>query len=143
MNNTPRRGTTLIELLIVMSVLAIVAAITIPASAALRDRSAVRAATTEVVSALALARSAATAEWRTVGVYFDTAAARVLVRAPPDTFADIPLGGRYGVRLSATRDSVGYGPTGRGYGASNATLTVRRGSAADTIIVSRLGRVRH
>lgn len=143
MNNTPREGTTLIELLIALSIIGIIAAVAVPAASALRDRGAVRAATTELVSALAHARSVAGAEWRIVSLLFDTAAGRVLVRAPPDTLDDLPLGTRYVVRLAATRDSVSYGPTGRGYGASNSTITISRGGAEDTVIVSRLGRVRH
>jgi 23S rRNA (cytidine1920-2'-O)/16S rRNA (cytidine1409-2'-O)-methyltransferase len=62
--------------------------------------------------------------------------------SPPDTLLDLPLGARYGIALSSTRDSIAYGPTGRGYGASNTTITIRRNGAADTIVVSRLGRVR-
>jgi len=37
---------------------------------------------------------------------------------------------------------MAYAPNGLGYGASNLTVVLRRGSAAETIFVSRLGRVR-
>ena len=49
----------------------------------------------------------------------------------------------HGVRLGATRLELRYTPNGLGYGASNTRLTIGRGRSADTVIVSRLGRVRH
>ena len=48
----------------------------------------------------------------------------------------------HGVTLSATRDSMAYAPNGLGYGASNLSIIVRRGAVTDTVVVSRLGRVR-
>lgn len=142
MKNTPRSASTLIELLVTLAIAAVLLLAGLPASAALRNRSAVRAATTELVSALSLARSAALAESRVVAIAFDTAMASASVVAAPDTLLDLPLKTRYAVTLSATRDSIAYGPTGRGYGAANATITIRRRGAADTIVVSRLGRVK-
>jgi prepilin-type N-terminal cleavage/methylation domain-containing protein len=142
MNSTPDRGTTLIELIVALAVIAALALIALPSGAGLRDRSAVRSATTELAGALALARSAALAESRIVAMHIDSAAASAVVVAPPDTLLDLPLGTRYGVTVASTRDSIAYGPTGRGYGGSNATITVSRGRAADTLTVSRLGRVR-
>ncbi len=143
MKNTRALGATLTELVMALSMCALLATITIAGSASLRNRSAVRAANTELVSALHLARSSALAESRVVALRFDTASGRALVLAHPDTLLDLPLGVWYAVTLSATRDSIAYGPTGRGYGAANTTITIRRGSAADTIVVSRLGRVKN
>jgi hypothetical protein len=37
---------------------------------------------------------------------------------------------------------VAYSATGLGFGASNASLVVSRGAAADTVSISRTGRVR-
>ena len=142
MKNTLTTGATLAELVIALSLCAILATITIAGLASLRDRSSVRAASTELVSALHLARSSALAESRVVAIRFDTASGRALVLAHPDTLLDLPLGVWYAVTLGATRDSIAYGPTGRGYGAANTTLTIRRRGAADTIVVSRLGRVK-
>jgi type IV fimbrial biogenesis protein FimT len=143
MKNTLRDGTTLIELLVTLGVLSIVLLVSLPSSAALRDQASVRSATTELTSALTLARSAALAESRVVAVALDSASGRALVLAATDTLLDLPLGSRYRVGIASTRDSVAYGPTGRGYGAANTTITVRRGRAVDTISISRLGRIRH
>jgi type II secretory pathway pseudopilin PulG len=118
MKNTLPMGATLIELVVALAIAAALILSVVPGAAALRDRSAVRASTTELVSALYLARSVALAESRVVAVAFDTVQARALVVSSPDTLADLPLGRRYGVSLSATRDSIAYGQSGRGYGAA-------------------------
>ena len=142
MKNTRTAGAALIELIVAISISALLATITIAGLASLRDRSAVRSATTEIASALHLARSSALAESRVIALRFDTTSGRTLVLAQPDTLLDLPLGVWYGVTLTATRDSIAYGPTGRDYGAANTTLTLRRRGAADTVVVSRLGRVK-
>lgn len=143
MNNTPPTGATLIELLVTLAVLSTLSLMAIPASAYLRNHASVRSATTELTEALALARSSALAESRVVAVTIDSSAGRALVTAIADTLLDLPLASRYGIALSSTRDSIAYGPTGRGFGAANATITLRRGGAEDTVTISRLGRVRH
>jgi hypothetical protein len=52
------------------------------------------------------------------------------------------VGALYGVRLEPSRDSMAYAPSGLGWGGANLRVVVRRGAAADTVVVSRLGRVR-
>src|SRR2546430_12458869 len=54
-----RRGLTLAELVVVLAILAIVTAITLPRLAGVRDWIAVDAAAQEVIAAVAVARSAA------------------------------------------------------------------------------------
>lgn len=143
MKNTPPTGATLIELLVTLAAISALSLIAIPASVHLRNHASVRSATTELTEALALARSSALAESQVVAVTIDSGAGRALVTAIADTLLDLPLATRYGIALSSTRDSVAYGPTGRGFGAANATITLRRGFAEDTVTISRLGRVRH
>jgi hypothetical protein len=46
-----------------------------------------------------------------------------------------------GVRLESTRDSMAYGASGLGVGAANLRIILSRGSRADTLTVSRLGRL--
>ena len=57
--------------------------------------------------------------------------------------ASEPVGFTHGVSLSSTRDSITFDVRGLGWGAANLTLSVRRGAAAETLTVSRLGRVKY
>ena len=68
--------------------------------------------------------------------------AAVTVFAGPDTIERRPLGTVHGVRLTVTRDSIAYAANGMGYGAANTRVILSRGAAAETVTVSRLGRVR-
>ena len=138
-----RRGLTLLELAVVIAIIALAAAIGAPALVRRLDRSRVRHATSEIVSALALARTTAIAREAHVAVFFDAARSTVVVALGGDTLVARALGDIHGVRLMSNRDSTVYGPTGLGYGAANQSIVVQRGSAVDTVVISRLGRVRH
>ena len=137
-----RSGHTLPELVTVAAFAAALTAIAAPRLLAARDQALVRDAATEIVSALDAARAAAQRSG-TLGIArFDTLAGTVRVTVERDTLLVLPFGAELGVTLRASRDSVTYGPSGRGYGAANSSLIVRRGEAVDTVFVSRLGRVR-
>jgi prepilin-type N-terminal cleavage/methylation domain-containing protein len=137
-----RRGTTLPELIVVLTVIGILATIAVGRTAALRDRVSVRAATTETVSTFALARRWSLSRAARTAITIDTSGATLLVLSYSDTIARRRLGSSHGVTLSASRDSMAYAPNGLGYGASNLSLILRRGAAAETVLVSLLGRVR-
>ena len=49
---------------------------------------------------------------------------------------------RHGVALEASRAEIRLYPNGLGLGAANTKLVFRRGEAADSITISRLGRIR-
>lgn len=137
-----QRGTTLPELIVVLTVVGVLATITVGRIDALRDRMSVRAAATETVATFALARRWSVSRATRTAIAIDSASASLMVRSYADTIAHRRLASSHGVSLSATRDSMAYAPNGLGYGASNLTVVLRRGSAAETIFVSRLGRVR-
>lgn len=139
---SPRRGATLVELLVTLTIVAALAGFAVLRVARLRDAMAVRAAAIEVERELALARESAVAWRTTVTLRLDTLRGRVDVRRGGSPVRTRDLSGEYGVRLGGTRDSVAFDARGLGRGAANATLVVRRGVSADTIVVSRLGRVR-
>jgi prepilin-type N-terminal cleavage/methylation domain-containing protein len=136
------RGTTLTELIVVMIVLAALSAIALPRYRESADRFAVRSAIQEASAMFTLARRTAITRRSMVGVIVDTAGAAVIVRAAGTELARRSLRARYGVGLSATRDSMAYDPRGLGYGAANLTIVARRGRGAETLSVSRLGRTR-
>jgi prepilin-type N-terminal cleavage/methylation domain-containing protein len=130
------------ELLVVLAIIGVLTVVSVPRLTLLRNRASVHGAANDVVSALSLARRIALLRGSRSAVFFDTAGARLLVRTDRDTLLQRPLGGLYGTALHASRDSIGFAVTGRGYGAANATIVVERGAAAETVWVSRLGRVR-
>ena len=137
-----RIGTTLVEIGITVAMIGLLAGLAFPRFSGYRDRIAVDAATTSIMSLLATARHAALRRATVTAVRLDTSAAVVLVVAGADTLERRPLGQVHGIRLSTTRDSIAYAASGLGYGAANSQIIVRKGAAADTIAVSRLGRAR-
>lgn len=138
-----RRAFTAIELTIVMVVLAILSAIAMPGAGRLLDRIHVRAAVIEIESLFGAARHIAIARSTQASVEIDTVARLVAVTVGGDTVRESATGAEHGVELATNRSSMTYAATGVGYGAANLSIVVRKGTAIDTIVVSRLGRVRH
>ncbi len=137
-----RVGVTLPELLIALTVAAILASIALSGAARVADSLAVRGAAHELRAGLREARHLAVLRAARAAVRVDTAPPVVTVVVASETSSVRSIGARYGVRVSATRDSVAYAGNGLGWGAANARFVVQRRAAAETITVSRLGRVR-
>jgi type II secretory pathway pseudopilin PulG len=137
-----RPGVTVVELVVVVIVVAALAGIALPRFREASDRFAARSAIMEARSLFALARRQAITRRSPVGVITDTIAGSIIVRAAGVELARAGLRERYGVRVTATRDSMAYDPRGLGYGAANLTIIARRGRGAETLSVSRLGRAR-
>jgi hypothetical protein len=108
----------------------------------LLDGIAVHGAAAEVHALLGTARHLAIHRGEMVTVDVDTAADRLVVRTSAETLRVRPLGEVHRVDLAASRPATTYAANGIGYGASNMTILIERGSAAETLTVSRLGRVR-
>lgn len=138
-----RTGITLIDQLLVLIISAILLAIAGLRLSTFRDALAVRAAREAVRDAFALARQHAISSGQRTAVRLSTAGqSAVMVHSHTDTLQRLALGERHGITLGATRDSMAYLPSGLGYGAANLRVTFQRGERADTLFVSRLGRVR-
>lgn len=137
-----RTGITLIDQLIAIALLAIVMAVAFHEAGSLRDRLAVHTAARAVREALALAREHAIAGGSRAAVRFGRADGSVTVHMGDDSLHRVRTTGTHGVSLEATRDSMAYLPSGLGFGAANVRVVLRRGEHADTVTVSRLGRVR-
>jgi type II secretory pathway pseudopilin PulG len=137
-----RAGTTLAELMAVVVVMGALAAIALPRLREASDRFSCRAAVQEGISLFSFARRSAITRRAPVAVVIDTARGAFIVRIGPAELARVGLRERYGVRLRVTRDSMTYDPRGLGYGAANLTVIARKGRAAETLSVSRLGRTR-
>jgi type II secretory pathway pseudopilin PulG len=133
---------TLIEVGITVGILGLMAGLTFPRFGSYRDRIAVDAATSSTLSLLATARHAALRRATRTAIHLDSSLGTVFVVAGVDTIERRPLREVHQVEFSASRDSIAFTPSGLGFGAANTQIIVRRGGAADTISVSRLGRAR-
>jgi Tfp pilus assembly protein FimT len=137
-----RRGFSLLELTVLLTLVGILLAVGIPHLSLTRDRAAARAAMGDLAAAVSTARRSAILRRTLVAVVLDTGRAVVHVRAGGQILFDRDLRAAYGIALGSNRDSLVYDPRGLGYGLSNLTVTVRSGSIVDTLTMSRLGRVK-
>jgi prepilin-type N-terminal cleavage/methylation domain-containing protein len=134
-----RPAFTIIELLIVCSVIGIVTAIAAPRVRASVDAFAVESATRDAVNALALGRLAAI---RHGGAEVRIDSSLITVRAAGRDLFTRNLSREHAVSIRTTADVVRYAATGWATGLSNGSIIVSRGAQAETVFVSRLGRVR-
>jgi len=139
------KGFTLLELMVVIALAAILFAFWVPRAANLMDWIETERALRDVTTALAVGRNGAVLQ-----------STRARITLAPDTLRidrfgaqgwepwwRVPGPSSRGVALVASNPVVIFGPTGMGWGASNTTVILRRGSQAETITLSRVGRVKH
>ena len=140
-----QRGFSTVELLIVIVLLGIVAAMVAPRLGTMGGSLAVRAARQEVAAALATARAAAIQNGRpvsfvksgnTVGVFMDSAGTTVSLGTARD------LGALHGVEVAATRNLIRFDGRGLATGLNAVeTIVLSRGDERDSVCVLRLGKV--
>jgi type II secretory pathway pseudopilin PulG len=133
---------TLVEQTVVISIIGILAAVAFGSMTRQLDRMAVRNASRSARDVFAAAREYAVAGGTRTAVQVFPALATLSAHAESDTILTRPLAALHGVTLTSTRDSMAYSPSGLGYGASNLRIIVTKRAAAETVTVSRLGRVR-
>jgi prepilin-type N-terminal cleavage/methylation domain-containing protein len=139
----PHPGLTLVELTLVLAIIGLVSLIGLRQLQLYLDRVATRDAVHSAGGIVARARDEAVAMHTPVSVRIDTGRATLELTAQGSTLGRAALGATHGVALWTSRDSITFDVRGLGYGAANLTLVARRGSASDTLVVSRLGRVRY
>jgi prepilin-type N-terminal cleavage/methylation domain-containing protein len=139
------KGFTLLELVVVTCIAAVLAAFWLPRAAEWMDRLATEHAVRDVTTALAVGRHGAVLHATRARVRFDDDTLRVDRFEPPGwvPWWRTPGPASYGVGMEVSNPVVVFGPTGMGWGLSNTTIVLRRGSQAETITLSRVGRVRH
>lgn len=138
----PRAAYTLFELLVVLSVTAVLLGLATLRIGIAADRSAVHSAASEAAAVFTAARNAAIYRRAAVAVTIDTVYGTVRAYSDSVLIYRRDLGTTLRVRLSATRDSMAFDARGLGVGLANLSLVIQRGAARDTVFVSRLGRVR-
>ncbi|MEO8192897.1 MAG: GspH/FimT family pseudopilin [Gemmatimonadales bacterium] len=138
-----RTGFTLIEMTVVLTVAAALFSIALPRASGLIDSIEVRGAVTEIASMLSLARHVAIARGGQVILDIDAPRGVITIRDRSGVIRTREVGTAHGVAMSTNRTSITYSAIGVGYGAANFTLVVSRNRTADSVVVSRLGRVRH
>lgn len=136
------RGYTVIELLIAMMIAGVLLSISIPHAQHQLDRVVVQSARADVRAVLSLGRTLALAGRARVTVRIDTVTGTLRIQQYGEPVTSRSVAEAHGVRLIATRDSLVYDAHGVGWGAANLSVIVRKRSAAETVFVSRLGRVR-
>lgn len=139
----PRKGFNVIEMTIVLAIVAVLSAITLPRAGGFVDSIEVRGAVTEIDAIFSTARHAAIARGSQSVLEIDPELGVMMIRVGADTLQRREVGAAHGVSIDSNRTSITYSPIGVGYGAANLTMIVSRKRAADTLYVSRLGRVRH
>jgi prepilin-type N-terminal cleavage/methylation domain-containing protein len=138
-----KRGFTLIEMAIVLVVVGILIGLASPRIARYADSLAVRRARDETAAFFSRARI--TAVYRAVRlsvIFSDDSLLAIAEGAVDSVVSRTPGPARYGVELTASRPEIRLYPNGLGLGAANTKLVFRRGESADSLTISRLGRLK-
>ena len=139
-----RRGTTLLELLVVLALVAMAAALGVPSLRYAMDRRSVENATQEVIRAHTEARLAAFTTQRTALLTISADSMILRTTRAGDTLVVWRRAGptAYGVTVTGAAHLFQFIPYGYSIGASNTTYTLSRGAAKRKVIIARYGRVR-
>lgn len=138
-----QRGVTLLELVIVLTIVGIVMGMAFPRAGDFLDRIAVSRSAGELASFYQSARFAAIFRAQRVRIEFGQDSLRATFEGVKDsTFLVWPGPTRHRVALTASRDVIRVHPNGFGWGGANTKLVVRRGMAAESLTTSRLGRLK-
>lgn len=138
-----RNGFTLMELLVVLLIVAVLTALGTQSVGHVLDRIAVDRAVNELTAFYNGARLAAVLRGRRVRIEFSAdSLVGVYEGATDSTFLNAAGPSAGGVAFTVSRAVIRLRPDGIGLGAANTKLVVRRGEAADSLAISRLGRIR-
>lgn len=139
----PYRGTTLLELLTVLTVTAILAALVVPRLGGWLDRLAVERSASELATFYHRARTAAIFRGTQVRLEFGADSLRAVAEGVGDsTLFVVPGPAQHGATLAVSQAIIRLYANGLGLGSANTKLVVRRGAAAESLTTSRLGRLK-
>jgi len=139
-----RRGFSLIELAVTIAVMGAVTVATLPALKDWLSWVAVEAASADITTALAVARSAAIANGFRSRVVLAADSLRIdrWTGSSWEPYLRWTGPSERGVEFTVSNPEVVFGPTGTGWGPSNTEVVLRRRSRHARITVSRVGRVK-
>jgi prepilin-type N-terminal cleavage/methylation domain-containing protein len=139
------KGFTLPELIVVLCIAAILLGFWVPRAARLMDWLETEQAVRDVTTAFAVGRNGAILQSTRARITFRSDTLRIDRLGPHgwEAWWRTPGPASHGVTLEVSNPVVEFGPTGMGWGASNTKIVLRRGSQAETITMSRVGRVKH
>jgi Tfp pilus assembly protein FimT len=137
-----RAAFSLAELVLVCTLVGLLAGFGLPRTRDALDALRVSQASHEVAGALTLARAAAIRRAELARLVVDESRGAIRVEAGTDTLQSRSLRAEHRVTIRASRDTVTYAPSGMGYGVANSTIVIELRARAETVTVSRLGRVR-
>lgn len=139
-----RRGFTLFEMMVVVAVVAIVTLIGLPRMMSSREQGDVRGARNRMVALFAMARTNAIGRSRPMTLDFDPNQVVMWEPRPGggrDTLWVEDFHGGMGVTVGYTSSSYTFDPRGIGAGSSITTISLSKGSHADSVAISGFGRV--
>jgi MSHA pilin protein MshC len=145
-----QRGFTFIEILIVMILIGIIAAIGIPRIRNSLQKTNVRAARAALSTIVAKARAAAVQRGCTAALHFTSGSSgkvwitlcKVNATVGIDTLGGMEqIAARYNVTFTATRDSVRFMPNGILLDNVSTTLRVNWNTITDSIMINSVGKV--
>lgn len=137
-------GFTVLELMVVTCIAGLLLTLWLPRAARLMDWLKTERARRDITTALAVARHGAVqqATRARLTISADTLRIDRLNAGGWTPWWRLPGPASHGVLLQVSNPVVVFGPSGIGWGASNTKVVVSRGSQAETITVSRVGRVK-
>ncbi len=140
-----RNGFALPELLLVLALAGVIAALGAPSLLHVTDRRRVESAAQEIIYAHREARMTAYTAQRTaiLRITADSIELRLTDRGPDTTLLWQRPGPRqFGVEVTGSAHTFRFIPSGYTIGASNTSYTLVLGAARRKVVISRLGRVR-
>ncbi len=137
-----QRGFTLLEVVVAICIIGILYTIAAPRFTDFRDNLDVSAAANDAESLFAVARRVALTRSTRTSIDIDANRGILSVRVSGDTIQSRNVAELHGVTVWTSRNTVTYSPIGVGVGVSNLSLIFSKGVTADTLTVSRLGRVK-
>lgn len=139
------RGATLLELLIGLTIAALLLGLILPTGAALHDRLLTEDTANHILSAYVRGRLVAQGEQRESGLLLAADSTVItVIESPLDTIVrwrDRGVGAP-GVTIIGLPARIRFAPSGVTLGVANLTYTLSRGSIRRQVVVSRYGRVR-